>query len=179
VPRGSHSIEIEASCDAVFDLVHDYGRRLDWDSMLSRAILIDATDPAVGVRSLCVGTWRSAFLPFETEYVRFEPGRIAAVKLTNRPMFFEAFAATIRHEVIGEGRSRIAYIYSFRSRPKFLAVLLEPVLSFMLSREVRRRLHCLRTFLEQNRDLNEPGSRGDRQPLPASPIGAATDRRRH
>jgi hypothetical protein len=155
VPRGSYSIEIEASCDAVFDLVHDYGRRLDWDSMLSRAILLDATVPAVGVRSLCVGTWRSAFLPFETEYVRFEPGRVAAVKLTNRPMCFDTFAATIRHEIAGEGKSRTTYIYSFRARPRLLAVLLEPILSFMLSREVRRRLLCLRTFLEQNGDVNE------------------------
>ena len=129
--------------------------------MLSQALLLEAAVPGVGVRSLCVGTWRSAFLPFETEYVRFERGRVAAVKLTNRPMCFDAFAATIRHEATGEGRSRITYIYSFRARPRVLAVLLEPVLSFMLSREVRRRLLCLRAFLEQNRDLNEPGSRRD------------------
>ncbi len=129
--------------------------------MLSRAILLDATVPAVGVRSLCVGAWKSAFLPFETEYVRFERGRVAAVKLTNRPIFFDTFAATIRHEATGELRSRTTYIYSFRARPRLLAVLLEPILSFMLSREVRRRLQCLRTFLEQNRDLNELGSRRD------------------
>jgi hypothetical protein len=149
VPRGSYSIEIEASCDAVFDLVHDYGRRLDWDSMLSRAILLDATVPAVGVRSLCVGTWKSAFLPFETEYVRFERGRVAAVKLTNRPMCFDTFAATIRHEATGKGRSRTTYIYSFRARPRFSALLLEPILNFLLARQVRRRLRCLRTFLER------------------------------
>jgi hypothetical protein len=161
VPRGSYSIEIDAACEAVFDLVHDYGRRLDWDSMLSQATLLESAVAGVGVRSLCVGTWRSAFLPFETEYVRFERGRVAAVKLTNRPMFFDAFAATIRHEVTGDRRSRTTYIYSFRARPRLLAVLLEPILSLMLSREVRRRLQCLRAFLEQGRDLNELGSRRD------------------
>lgn len=153
--RGSQSIEIGASCETVFDLVHDYSRRLDWDSMLSEARLLEATAPGVGVRSLCVGTWRSAFLPFETEYVRFERGRTAAVKLTNRPVFFDRFAATIRHEAVAEGRSRTTYIYSFQARPRFLALALEPILNLMLAREVRRRLQRLRTFIEQNKDVNE------------------------
>ena len=31
----------------------------------------------LGVRSLCVGTWQSLFLPLETEYIRFTPGKVA------------------------------------------------------------------------------------------------------
>jgi len=98
MPKESFSIEIGASCEAVFDAVHDYERRLEWDTMLSRATLLaGATAAEVGVRSLCVGKWRSAFLVLETEYIRFERGRVAAVKLTNRPPFFHSFAATIKH----------------------------------------------------------------------------------
>src|SRR5437879_4795235 len=98
MPKRSHSIEIDAPCDAVFDLIHDYGRRLEWDSMLSEARLLHgATNAAVGVRSLCIGTWKTAFLGLETVYVSFERGRAAAVKLTNRPAFFSRFAATIKH----------------------------------------------------------------------------------
>ena len=148
--RGSHAIEIGASCRVVFDAVHDYEHRLEWDSMLSQArLLAGATAAEVGVRSRCVGTWKGAFLGVETEYVTCERGRVAAVKLTNRPMFFDRFAATIRHEPLGEARSRTTYIYSFRARPRFFALLLEPVMQWMIAREVRDRLRSLRSFLEQ------------------------------
>ncbi len=151
MPRESQSIEIDASCRAVFDIVHDYARRLEWDPMLSEArLLAGATAADVGVRSRCVGTWKGAFQALETEYVRFQPGRVAAVKLTNRPAFFDHFAATLKHDALGEARSRATYIYSFRARPKFLAPLLEPIMRFMLTREVRRRLQSLRAFMEQD-----------------------------
>ena len=148
--RQSSSIEIGASCEAVFDVVHDYQRRLEWDTMLSQArLLAGAPSAQVGARSRCVGTWRSAFLAMETEYVRFERGRVAAVRLTNRPPFFSRFAATIKHDPLAAGRSRTTYIYSLRARPRFLAPLLEPVLRMMVAREVRSRLRSLRDFMEQ------------------------------
>ena len=143
------SIEIDAPCEVVFDVVHDYGRRLKWDTMLREARLLDgATAAALGVRSLCVGTWQGAFLPMETEYIRFDPGHAAAVTLTNHPLFFERFAATIQHEALDNGRSKTTYIYFFRARPRLLAPLLEPVMNVMLKREVRKRLDSLRGYLE-------------------------------
>jgi hypothetical protein len=149
MPRGSHSLEIQAPCEVVFDTIHDYGRRLEWDAMLSRAELLDgATTAGVGVRSLCVGTWKGAFLGLETEYVRFARGEVAAVKLTNRPPLFDHFAATIRHEPAGEGRSRATYIFSFRARPRWLAFILEPIMRVLLAAEVRGRLESLRRYLE-------------------------------
>jgi|SRR6187399_1096354 len=154
MPRHSHSIEIGASCEAVFDAIHDYERRLEWDSMLSRASLLGgATAAKVGVRSLCVGTWKGGLLALETEYVRFERGKVAAVKLTNRPPFFAKFAATIKHTALGQGRSRMTYIYSFRARPIFLAPIFEPIMKVMLSREVRGRVEALRAFVEQNQRM--------------------------
>jgi hypothetical protein len=151
MPRETVSVEIAASCTAVFNLIHDYGRRLEWDSLLSKACLLDgATEAGVGVRSLCVGTWRGAWLPLETEYVRFEPGVVTAVKLTNRPPFFDHFAATMRHTPLDDNRSRLTYIYYFRARPRLLAPLLEPVMNHLLKQETQNRLHTLRRFLEAN-----------------------------
>lgn len=148
MPREVLSTKIDAPCDTVFNLLHDYNRRLEWDSMLSEArLLAGATAAGYGVRSLCVGTWQSAFLALETRYIRFEPGRVAAVTLTIRPPFFERFAATIRHDAVGEAQSRITYIYSFRARPRFLAFLLEPIMNAMLKREVRNRLRSLCRFI--------------------------------
>src|SRR5512139_392666 len=149
VPKETLSIEIAAPCGVVFDRVHDYSCRLEWDTMLREARLLDgATTAGIGVRSRCVGTWRGGFLALETEYIRFERGRVAAVKLTNRPPFFERFAATIRHDAVSEVRSRATYIYSFQARPRFLASLLEPIMNVMLRREVQKRLSSLRDFME-------------------------------
>ncbi|MCG3209017.1 MAG: hypothetical protein FOGNACKC_02633 [Anaerolineae bacterium] len=148
MPKAMVSIELDAPCDVVFNVIHNYDCRLEWDSMLREARLLGgATAAGTGVRSRCVGTWRSAFLALETEYVRFEPGQVAAVKLTNRPPFFEEFAATIRHTALDAGRSRARYIYFFRARPRFLAPFLEPLMNTLLRREVHLRLRSLRRYL--------------------------------
>ena len=147
MPRASVSVEVGASCTAVFNLIHDYGRRLEWDTLLSQAVLLDdAAEAGVGVRSLCVGTWRGLFLPLETEYISFEPGRVAAVSLTNHPPFFDQFAATIRHEPLDGNRSRVTYIYFFRARPRLLAPLLEPLMNWLLRRETQKRLAALKRY---------------------------------
>lgn len=145
MPRRSLSVDVGASCEEVFDLIHDYDRRLTWDSMLSQArILGGAAVAGVGVRTLCVGTWRSGFLAMETEYIQFLRGRVSAVKLTNHPPLFKSFAATIQHEPTGPGSSRVTYIYSFRASPG----LLEPLMDALIAREVRSRLRSLRDHLE-------------------------------
>ena len=149
MPRGSAYIDVRAPCDVVFDVLHDYSLRLQWDTMLSEARLVGAAPMAAkGVRSLCVGTWRSAYLPMETEYITFRPGKVAAVRLTNQPPLFERFAASIRHTALRGGTSRVTYTYSFRARPKRLALLVEPVVARMMAREVRSRLIALRDFIE-------------------------------
>ena len=149
MPRGSASIDVCAPSDVVFGVLHDYSLRLQWDTMLSEARLIGAAPAAAkGVRSLCVGTWRSAYLPMETEYITFRPGKVAAVRLTNHPPLIERFAASIRHTALRPGTSRVTYTYSFRARPKRFALLVEPVVARMMAREVRARLNALRDFIE-------------------------------
>ena len=149
MPREIISIELAAPCAVVFNVLHDYGCRLEWDTMLREARLLGgATAAGLGVRSLCVGTWKGAFLALETEYIQFAPGRAAAVTLTNRPPFFARFAATIRHSPVGKTHSRLTYIYSFRARPRCLAPLLEPLMNALLRREVWQRLRALGRFLE-------------------------------
>lgn len=149
MPRSEQSIEIDASATAVFDLIHDYDQRLDWDTMLSEAKLLGgATVADIGVRSLCVGTWKSGFLGMETEYVQFKRGEVAAIKLTKRLPLFERFAATIRHEPLSHNRSRATYIYHFTARPNFAAALLEPIMNKMLKHEVQNRLQALKHNFE-------------------------------
>ena len=149
MPRGTHSIKINANSDAVFELIHNYDIRLQWDSMLCEAKLLGgATKAANGVRTRCVGNWKCLWLAIEADYLRFEEGKIAAVKMSNRPMFFAEFAATIRHDDLENGRSKVTYIYHFNATPRRLAFLLEPIMKFCLNREVTHRLAALKSFAE-------------------------------
>jgi hypothetical protein len=150
MPRASFSVDMNAPCDVVFDVLHDYSLRLRWDTMLSEARLLGvATKPGVGVRSLCVGTWRTAYLPMETEYITFRRGELAAVRLTNHPPLFERFAASTRHTALASGGSRITYTYSFRTRSRHFAPFVEPIVARMMAREIRARLIALREFIDR------------------------------
>ena len=119
--REAVSEELPADCDTVFDLVHDYDRRLQWDTLLREAF-VEGGRPA-------------------------GKGEVAAVKMVNRPPLFERWAASIRHERTGEHRSRIVYTYNFAARPRWLASVLEPILAVVFRWETRRRLRALRTAL--------------------------------
>lgn len=136
-----------ASCDAVFDLVHDYERRLEWDTLLREAVVEGGGAAGRGAVAVCSGRWLIGGMTLRTVYVSFERGDVAAVKMINRPLFFDRWAASIRHEPLGDDRSRIVYTYNFRARPRFLAFLLEPILALVFRWETRRRLRALRQAL--------------------------------
>lgn len=161
MPRGSDYIDVNAPCEAVFDVLHDYDVRLEWDTMLSEARLVGTAPKAgKGVRSLCVGTWKTAYLPMETEYVTFERGKVAAVRLTNRPPLFETFAASIRHQALEGGASRVTYTYSFRARGA--ATMMESLMARMMAAEVRARLVALRDYVERAAASTAPKARDSR-----------------
>jgi hypothetical protein len=146
--HGRVSEELPAPADVVFELLHDYGRRLDWDTLLSACWLEGgATKAQKGVVSVCVGRRSLGALALKTEYVSFEPGKVAAVKLLNQPAFFATWAASIRHEELPEGRSRVTYTYNFTARPKWLAWALEPVMAWVFRWETKKRLAALRKYL--------------------------------
>lgn len=143
--HGEVSEEIPASCADVFDLVHDYGRRLEWDTLLSAAYLDDGfTQAQKGATSVCVGRRSLGRLALKTIYVSFERPTVAAVKMVNSPPFFGAWAASIRHAELAPGRSRITYVFQFTARPRFLRWLLEPIMNFVFRWETRKRLRALK-----------------------------------
>lgn len=149
MPRGTRSIEINTSAVAVFELIHNYEIRLQWDSMLCEAKLLGGCrEAAKGVRTRCVGNWKCLWLAIEADYLSYEKGKVAAVKMSNKPMFFADFAATIRHDDLKDGRSKVTYIYHFDAKPRCLAFLLEPIMKFCLNREVTHRLAALKRFAE-------------------------------
>lgn len=151
MPHGEISEVIDAPSSAVFDLVHDYDHRLDWDTLLSEAYLTDgSTQAELGATTVCVGRlslWRIAL---KTQYVAFDRPRLAAVKMRNRPLLFDTWAASIRHVDLPGGSSRITYTWTFTSRPRWLAWLIEPLLQRIFRWETGRRLAALRRYLHQS-----------------------------
>ncbi len=150
MPHGSVKVLIHAPSAGVFPLLHDYTRRLEWDTLLESAELCDGwTEAGPRATSVCTGKWYLGGIAMKTEYVTFTPPRVAAVKLVNRPPLFESFAATIRHEDLGDGTSSMEYLYNFTARPGWLRWVLEPVMSAVFRWETRKRLKALGRYVSQ------------------------------
>jgi len=147
--RRSYQIEIASTPEQVFDLLHDYDRRLQWDSFLRRADIIDGSPVAgSGVRTLCVAKRRLGGLGMETEYVSFVRPTVAAVKMTGGPWFFRRFAATIRQERLGPNLTRVTYHFNVEYRAP-VQYAFGQVITAILGRETRGRLKALKAFLER------------------------------
>ncbi|WP_339912291.1 type II toxin-antitoxin system RatA family toxin [Symmachiella dynata] len=149
MPSGFASIEISTTPPTVFDLLHDYRRRLDWDPFLRDARLLKGAQVAgVGVTSCCVARRSAGGMAMETIYISFARPGVAAVKMTRGPIIFRTFAASIRQEHVDDNTTRVTYRYKFELQPRWLAPLLEPVVRFIFDRETRQRLIALKQFLE-------------------------------
>ncbi|MGZ4777758.1 MAG: SRPBCC family protein [Thermoanaerobaculia bacterium] len=144
------SVEIAASPEVVFDLIHNYSRRLEWDPFLKQAMLLHGAQSAgIGVHSLCVAKNRLGGLGMETVYVVFERPRIAAVKMVRGPAILESFGASLRQDEVGPGITRVTYKYTLQTRPSWLRWLFTPVCKWVFSRETGGRLAALKGFLEK------------------------------
>ena len=138
---------IPAPSGAVFDLLHDYTRRLEWDTLLEAAYLDGGAKAAAkGVTAVCVGRKSLGSIALKTVYVTFEPPTLAAVKMVNAPMFFQSWAASIRHEDVSVHESRLIYKFNFTAKPRFLRFILEPLMNQLFVWETRKRLRALKAF---------------------------------
>jgi hypothetical protein len=149
MPTAEVKETIPASCEAVFALLHDYRRRLEWDTLLSEAYLEPEFEKAgKGAISVCRGKPILGGFAVRTQYVSFEEGKLAAVKLLNRPPFFETFAASIRHEQVDDGHSLVIYKVNFTAKPAWLRPVLEPIMRVVFIQETRQRLRALRKHFQ-------------------------------
>ncbi len=138
------STDVDASAEAVFDLLHDYDRRLHWDPFLREARIIDGAARAdVGVTTRCVARWGVGGRAMDTVYVTFRRPDVAAVKMTSGPWFLRDWAASLRQVDVGGGVTRVTYRWNFTTRPSAIA----PVVGAVFRHETTRRLAALREFL--------------------------------
>ena len=147
MPHGSVIVVVPEPRAAVFQLLHDYDRRLEWDTLLRDARLCPGWSRAqLHATSVCTGRWLLGGIALTTEYISFDPPAVAAVRMVNRPPFFDTFAATIRHRDTADGGSSVEYIYHFTARPRWLRWLLHPVMAAAFRWETWKRLQSLRRF---------------------------------
>ena len=142
---------IPAPAEEVFALVHDYERRLEWDTLLREAYL-EPEFPAAqcGAISVCRGKLILGGFALRTQYISFEKGKVAAVKLLNQPPFFDSFAASIRHRIVGANQSEVIYKVNFNAKPRWLRPILQPIMRVVLEWETRKRLKALKKFFQSN-----------------------------
>ena len=120
MPATSLSIEISAETDTIFDLIHDYSRRLDWDPFLREATLLNgATCADLGVVSRCVARRAVGGLAMDTEYVSFSRPSVAAVSMTRGPFFLHRFAASIRQKQLGDNLTLVSIATTLRRNHGF------------------------------------------------------------
>src|SRR5262245_22808080 len=142
---------IPAPSCAVFDLLHDYTRRLEWDTLLQAAYLEDgATVADKGVTAVCVGRKSLGSIALKTVYVTFDRPTLAAVRMVNAPVLFESWAASIRHEDVSARESRLTYKFQFTTKPSFLRFILDPVMQRIFVWETRKRLRALKAFFKRH-----------------------------
>jgi hypothetical protein len=157
MPHGRVTEIVPAPRERVFRLLHDYDRRLEWDTLLRAARIGDGFAAAqLHATSVCTGRWLLAGISLVTEYVSFDPPRLAAVKMIDRPPFLDSFAASIRHRDRADGSSSVEYQYHFTARPTWLAPLLHPLMAALFRRETPKRLRALRQFFAQAASANPP-----------------------
>lgn len=145
MPTFERSIEVSAPREALFWWMQDYDRRLEWDSFLIEARLIDASRAAVGVRAWCVDR---AGRGMETEYVSFKPPARVAVRMTKGPWMFRSFAGSWAYEELAPDRTRVVFRYHVEARPH-LGPITDWILERVFAREMKDRLEALRDAAER------------------------------
>jgi hypothetical protein len=149
--HGQISELLPAPIAVVFDVLHDYDRRLEWDTLLRAAYLEDGHLAAgKGVTSVCVGRRALGGIALQTVYVTFQRPTLAAVKMINAPPLFGTWAASIHHEDLSPNESRITYKFHFTAKPRLLSFILEPLMKTVFIWETKKRLRALRSYLDKN-----------------------------
>ena len=142
----TEKIRIKRTQAEVFDLTQDYENRLNWDTFLTKADLLDgATEAGMGVKSYCAA---HNGLGMETEYVSFQRPKVTAVKMTKGPFVFKSFLGSWRFHPITPEETEVVFLYSFQLRFPFN--LGNFLAKRILRKEVQGRLRDLKIFMEKS-----------------------------
>ena len=137
----------------VFDAFHHPSWRMRWDSLVSASsVQGGAPCPFVGAVTENAGAGALRGLSMRTQFVSFEPPRLAAATMLGRSFPFTQWAASMRHQATAPNQSLLIYTYRFEVGPAALSWLLEPMVQSIFDWQTRRRFARLRAFLMAHAD---------------------------
>lgn len=138
------NISIDENVINVFDYTQDYNKRLQWDSFLKKADLLnDAKIADKGVKAKCIA---KNGIAMTTEYITFNRPKVTAVKMPNQSYIFKSFVGSWRFQEISKQKTEVIFIYSFSL--KFPFNLFKKFIKNNLQLNVRQRLTDLKINIE-------------------------------
>ncbi|MCF3109794.1 SRPBCC family protein [Niabella sp. CC-SYL272] len=141
-------ILITRSQEYIFDYSQDYGRRLQWDTFLKKAMLAGgATQAGPGVRAWCVA---KDGLGMETEYISFNRPAATAIKMTKGPFLFKSFLGSWTFKRKEQDRTEVIFLYAFKLRFPFS--IFSRQIKRSLQMNVQQRLKDLKQHIEKSND---------------------------
>jgi Polyketide cyclase / dehydrase and lipid transport len=148
-------IEFSMPCSEVivFDAFHHHRWRMRWDSLVSATHVVGgAPCPYVGAVTENTGAGALRGLSMRTQFVSYDPPRVAAAAMLGRSFPFTRWAASMRHRATGPSTSLLIYTYSFEVGPPLFRWFLEPIVKWFFDRQTRRRFERLQRFLALHGD---------------------------
>lgn len=141
----TETILIDEKPEQVFDFTQDYNKRLQWDTFLKKAELIEGAVVAdKGVKAYCVA---KNGIGMETEYVTFNRPKVTAIKMTKGPFMFKSFLGSWTFKKNGN-KTEVIFLYSFAFRFPFN--LFTNLIKNNLQNNVRQRLIDLKASIEKS-----------------------------
>jgi ribosome-associated toxin RatA of RatAB toxin-antitoxin module len=155
MPKVEDSILIDAPAAGLFALSQDYTLRRAWDPFVrAMRFCAGATEAGKGVR---VWVWAWSGLSMEVEFTSFRPPTSVAMKMVRGPWFFRQFAGTWLFQPRTDGQTEVTFRYSFAARGRRLARFIEPMIAWLLLRDIRGRLHGLKRGADEDGLLKRLG----------------------
>jgi len=151
--RSRYEFEVDASAEQLFEWMHNYDLRAQWDTF-TQSTLLDGAQAGVGgvVRS----TSKNNGLSMDTTYISFQPGKVAAIKMVQGPYIFDTFSGSWNFHAINPQRTRVVFSYSMTARPHWLSWLLTPAVVCVFQRETKRRIASLQAWARTQSQATNP-----------------------
>lgn len=151
-------VVVPVSPGVAFDISQTTGAtRLRWDPFIKSQHLMDgAARPGKGVRTF---TRSRHGLSMVSRYVSYVPGSNVGMTMESGPWFFSVFGGGWRFTAY-EGRTRAVWKYNFTVRPRLLQPLGHPLGSWLLGRDILRRIEAFAAACEDPVVLAAVGAAG-------------------
>lgn len=150
--------DIAVSPSKVWDAIHKYEHRLEWDRML-RDLAVDGVAPrqaaAINVGSEVTqwARWTAGGVMMKARYLVSRPptateAGYAKVEMIRGPWFFRSFTAQSELIALDANSTRSVAKYEFECGPKWLRWIIEPIVLAVFRHETTARWVSLKRYLE-------------------------------